>query len=270
MMLSDFFSPDPTARIEPVDFMDRLLSHRGLDMASFGLRETVIISLIPELDRRLLRVLGSPEPHPHKIQRQTLYNPAGFTFSTIASPMGAPMAVMLLEQLIALGARRFIYLGFCGALAPTYRIGDGFIPIRAIREEGTSYHYLPADIAPTSSPHLTALLQTQAAERSFAVQHGDIWTTDAPYRETAQKIEHFQKAGVHAVDMEMAALFAVAQYRSCDVGALLLVSDECYHPTWQPGFGAQRLRNACQAAVEVCVTAATRATSPEPEPASAQ
>ena len=62
--------------------------------------------------------------------------------------MGAPMAVMLLEQLIALGAQRLLYLGFCGALIPSYRIGDLFLPMHAIREEGTSYHYLPADVVP--------------------------------------------------------------------------------------------------------------------------
>lgn len=263
-MLAEFFSPEPIARIEPADFMNRLLSHRGLEVASFGLKKTVIIPLIPELGDRLRRTLGSPPPHPYKIQRQTLYNSSRHPFSVIASPMGAPMAAMLLEQLIALGARRFIYLGFCGALATTYRIGDGFIPIQAIREEGTSYHYLPPDVASTASPHLNAILQGQAMAHSFAVQQGNIWTTDAPYRETAQKIARFQKAGVHTVDMEMAALFAVARYRNCDIGALLLVSDECYHPTWQPGFGAQRLRQACQTAVNVCVTAATCAAELEP------
>jgi len=149
-------------------------------------------------------------------------------------------------------------------LATTYRIGDGFIPIQAIREEGTSYHYLPPDAASIASPHLNAILQAQAMAHSFAVQQGNIWTTDAPYRETAQKIARFQKAGVHTVDMEMAALFAVARYRNCDVGALLLVSDECYHPTWQPGFGAQRLRQACQTAVNVCISAATCAAALEP------
>lgn len=263
-MLAEFFSSDPIARIEPADFINRILLHRGLEATSFGLKETVIIPLIPELGDRLRHTLGSPAPHPHKIQRQTLYNPSQYPFSVIASPMGAPMAVMLLEQLIALGARRFIYLGFCGALAATYRIGDGFIPIRAIREEGTSYHYIPPDVASTSSPHLNAILQAEATAHSFAVQQGHIWTTDAPYRETAQKIARFQKAGVHTVDMEMAALFAVARYRNCDVGALLLVSDECYHPTWQPGFGAQRLRQACQTAVNVCITAATCAAMLEP------
>lgn len=258
-MLRHFLSPDPTARIEPTDFMTQLLSYRGLEASSFGLRQTVILPLIPELEQRLLRVLGAPTPHPHTIQRQTLHNPEGYPFSTIASPMGAPMAVMLLEQLIALGARRFLYVGFCGALAPPYRIGDGFIPIRAVREEGTSYHYLPPEVEPASSSHLNALLHTHAAQLTLNVRQGPIWTTDAPYRETDHKIRQFQEAGIHAVDMEMAALFAVAHYRGCEVAALLLVSDECYHPTWKPGFGAERLRHACQAAVEVCVAAAAHA-----------
>jgi nucleoside phosphorylase len=57
--------------------------------------------------------------------------------------------------------------------------------------------------------------------------------------------------------MEMAALFAVGHYRQCEVGALLVVSDECYHPVWKPGFGASRLRQACDAAVTVVVAAAS-------------
>ena len=170
--------------------------------------------------------------------------------------MGAPMAVLLLEQLIALGARQFLYLGFCGALAPSYRIGDLFMPVQAVREEGTSYHYLPAEVLPCASPQVQAALQAQAHLLQLPVRQGPIWTTDAPYRETPQKIRQLQEAGVHAVDMEMAALFAVAQYRGCEVGALLVVSDECYHAVWQPGFGASRLRQACDAAVTVAVAAA--------------
>jgi len=164
---------------------------------------------------------------------------------------------MLMEQLIALGAQRLLYLGFCGALAPSYRIGDLFLPAQAIREEGTSYHYLPADVVPCASPHVQAALYAQAQQRQLPVQQGLIWTTDAPYRETPLKIQQFQEAGVHAVDMEMAALFAVGYYRHCEVGALLVVSDECYHPVWKPGFGASRLRQACDEAVTVAVAAAS-------------
>jgi len=256
-----FLSPDPTARIEPADFVAHFLAQHGLDASSVGLRQTVIVSLLPVLERRLLRLLGTPEPQPHPIQHQALYHPDGHPFSVIASPMGAPMAVMLLEQLIVLGARRLLYLGFCGALAPSYRIGDLFLPTHAVREEGTSYHYLPAEVRAGASPSLQTLLYTQAQRLQLAVHQGPIWTTDALYRETPHKIRQLQQAGVQAVDMEMAALFAVAQYRGCEVGALLIVSDECYHPTWKPGFGAPRLRQACDAAVTMAMAAVTQRTT---------
>jgi uridine phosphorylase len=256
-----FFSPDLTVRIEPAAFVAHYAAYHGLSVESFSLRQTVVVTLIPALERRLLRRLGSPPPHPHSLQHQRLYHPEDSLCSTIASPMGAPMAVMLLEQLVALGARRFIYLGFCGALAPAYRIGDGFIPSLAIREEGTSYHYLPADVVPRSSVQLNAILHAAAQEQDLAVGTGPIWTTDAPFRETPHKIRQFQAAGVHAVDMEMAALFAAAHYRGCEIAALLLVSDECYHATWKPGFGLPRLRQACQDAVDVTVAAVARLAS---------
>ncbi|HEY7493133.1 MAG TPA: nucleoside phosphorylase [Candidatus Tectomicrobia bacterium] len=256
MMLTHFLSLDSPSRIEPGEFVAHALASRGLEPASFGLQQTVLMILIPELQRHVLDALGSPPPHPHRLQRQVLYNPAGRCFSTLTSPMGAPMAVLLLEQLIALGARRFLYLGFCGALATSYGIGDCFIPEQAVREEGTSYHYLPADVIPASAPRLNAILRAHASQQQLPVRQGPIWTTDAPYRETAHKIQHFQSSGVHAVDMEMAALLAVGFYRGCEVTALLIVSDECYHPTWRPGFGVPRLRQTCRAAAAVCVAAA--------------
>ena len=256
-MPAQFFSPDPSARIEPADFMGHFLAQRGLDTASVGLRQTVVLPLIPALERRLLRAVGAPQSQSHPIQHQALYHPTGYPFAVIASPMGAPMAVMLLEQLIALGARRLLYLGFCGALVPSYRIGDLFLPMHAIREEGTSYHYLPADVVPCASLHVQASLHAQAQQRHLPIQQGPIWTTDAPYRETPDKIRQFQEASVHAVDMEMAAVFAVGQYRQCEVGALLVVSDECYHPVWKPGFGVPRLRQACDDAVTIAVAAAS-------------
>ena len=92
-MLPHFFSPEPQARIEPAEFMAHLLASQGLDAASFCLRHTVLLPLIPDLERRLLRTLGTPQAHPYKIQRQALYHPAQYPFSIIASPMGAPIAL---------------------------------------------------------------------------------------------------------------------------------------------------------------------------------
>ena len=256
-MLS-FYSSEPTARIEPSIFMAHFLGRRGWDAERLGFRDTVLVTFIPELERRLLKRLNSPAPHDQRIQRLPWYNPAAHSFSAIASPMGAPAAVMLLEQLIALGARRFVYLGFCGALDPTYHIGDCFVPTTAWREEGSSYHYLPADVTPTSSERLNVELYHQAQRQGVTLRTGPIWTTDALFRETAQKIQRFQTAGAQAVDMEMSALFAVAQVRKVEVCAALVVSDECYHSTWKPGFGHQPLRQACDDAIELCIHTADR------------
>ena len=116
MIPAQFYCPDPVAHIEPAAFVAHMLAHHGQDVTSLGLRPMVLLSLIPVLERRVLRQLGSPAPGGHKLHHQALYNPEGMPFSCIASPMGAPMATMLLEQLIVLGARQFLYLGFCGAL----------------------------------------------------------------------------------------------------------------------------------------------------------
>ena len=75
-----FLSPDPTARIEPADFVAHFLAQRGLDAGRVGLRQSVIVSLLPALERRLLRVLGAPDPQPHPIQHQALYHPDGYPF----------------------------------------------------------------------------------------------------------------------------------------------------------------------------------------------
>ena len=256
MTPDQFLSPEATSRIEPADFLTHVLAQYGARPADLDVRPVVLLTFIPVLQHRLLQHLDMPVPQPQPIMRQAWYNPEGRGFSTLASPIGAPMAVMLLEQLIVLGARRFLYLGFCGALAPTLSIGTLFIPRQAIREEGTSYHYLPAGVEPEAAPSMIALLQAEAGRRGLRAEQGRLWTTDAPYRETAGKIAGFRAAGVQAVDMEMAALLSVAAYRGCEVAALLVVSDECYHPTWRPGFGAPELRQGCQEAVALGVVVA--------------
>ena len=269
MTPEQFFSPDPDSRIEPAEFLSYLLPQYGADPAAIEFRSVALLTFIPALQRRLLRQLDMPLPQPQPIARQPWYNPEGRAFSTLSSPVGAPVAAMLLEQLIALGGRRFLYLGFCGALDPTLAIGDLLIPLRAVREEGTSYHYLPAGEEPPPAPSIVTLLRQEAARRRLDVREGPLWTTDAPFRETPAKIAAFQASGVRAVDMEMAALFAVAAYRGCEVAALLVVSDECYHPAWRPGFGAPELRLGCREAVALGLAVADLLGASPADPAQA-
>jgi uridine phosphorylase len=153
--------------------------------------------------------------------------------------IGAPAAAMLLELLIAMGVRRFVSIGTCGALAPGLRIGDLTLCTAAVRDEGVSHHYLADPEAPAlPDPALTERLAEALAATGVQPRRGPTWTTDAPFRETRAEIAHYQAAGVLTVEMEAAALFAVAAHRGVGIASGCVVSDVLSEPAWNPQFGA--------------------------------
>lgn len=155
--------------------------------------------------------------------------------------VGAPFAAITLEKLIALGVTRCIVLGWCGSLVPSLRVGDVVLPTWAISEEGTSAHY-PGDNPPQSSQRLRQKLNDYLDTKGISITEGPIWTTDALYRETREKINRYAAQSILAVDMEFSALATVATYRGIDLAAALLVSDELFHPEWSPGFHRKSFR----------------------------
>ncbi len=173
-------------------------------------------------------------------------------FSLAGPVVGAPYATMLLETLIIWGAKKIIYLGWCGAISQDVRAGDLVIPNGAIIEEGTSPHY-GTDKYDVSTPSAHLVEKTLAAleAKKLSFHEGLIWTTDAIYRETREKVEYFQKKNVLAVEMELSALFTVGKFRGVDVGGLLVVSDELSALTWQPGFKDERFRQGRETATDV-------------------
>ena len=154
----------------------------------------------------------------------------------IAGPaVGSPMAVLTLEKLIALGARQIIIYGWCWSLSNTLRIGDVLLPTWARSDEGTSAHY-PVNNRPESHTPTRQLLSEGLTGSGLTVHSGPVWTTDAPYRESAAKVKQLGEEGVLGVDMEYAALIAVASFRKVELTAVLLVSDELWSGKWKPGF----------------------------------
>jgi uridine phosphorylase len=149
--------------------------------------------------------------------------------------LGAPAAVMVLEKLIALGATKIIIYGWCGSLVQSLRAGDIFLPSRAFSEEGTSVHY-PVAAPPEPHPDLHRQLAMTLAAHGHVVRPGPIWTTDAPYRETRQKIRDYGQRGIMAVDMEFSALCTVAAFRGVSLAGAMLVSDELFHESWRPHY----------------------------------
>lgn len=152
------------------------------------------------------------------------------------SHFGAPAAVMLAEALIASGVKRLIVLGEAGSLSPELQPSCVLLPIHAIREEGTSYHYLPADCKAKPSRRLFANLKTLLHGAEVQYKVGGVWTTDAPFRETPDKVTRFSSRGVLGVEMECSALFTVAKYRKASSAALLVISDTLYDGVWKPYF----------------------------------
>jgi uridine phosphorylase len=166
----------------------------------------------------------------------------------LAGPaVGAPMAVMCLEKLIALGARKIILYGWCGSLQEELRVMDILLPTKALSEEGTSRHYqgdFQGDLQKTvsSSPQLHEHLGRLLSAASISCQTGKIWTTDAPYRETRSKIADYAAQGICGVDMEFSALCSVAAFRGVELAAAMLVSDEVWRQPWQPQFSRKEFK----------------------------
>jgi uridine phosphorylase len=153
----------------------------------------------------------------------------------LAGPMlGAPQSVLVLEKMIALGARRFIAAGWCGSLRKDVQVGDIVLPSGAISEEGTSGHYPGSACTPSSS--IVEPLRSALAPTGLKIHEGTVWTTDAPFRETYSKLKAFQSRGVLCVDMEASALFTVSRFRGADLAVVLVVSDNLSGLRWVHGF----------------------------------
>ncbi len=149
--------------------------------------------------------------------------------------LGSPAAVIVLEKLIALGCRNIIVYGWCGSLVPQLCMQDIFLPTWSISEEGTSKHY-PLEKPAASDPTIRKQLREFLQKKGYPVKEGPIWTTDAPYRETRNKIETYGQQGVMAADMEFSALCTVASFRGITLTSAMLVSDELYHEKWHSVF----------------------------------
>ena len=162
----------------------------------------------------------------------------GKRLAVIHAGVGAPLSAAFMEELIALGCRKFIACGGCGVLDGSVGLGHVIVPTTAVRDEGTSYHYLPpareVDVSTKAVKAITAVLE----RHKTAYVLGKTWTTDGVYRETPGKVAQRREEGCLCVEMETAALCAVAQFRGVTFGQLLyggddLSGDEWDHRDWQ-------------------------------------
>jgi uridine phosphorylase len=140
--------------------------------------------------------------------------------------VGAPLAAALLEEVIARGCTKFIACGGAGVLAGEIAVGHIVVPTSAVRDEGTSYHYLPPSREVGATPEAVAAIETVLGTHDVPYLTGKTWTTDGLYRETPQKMALRKAEGCLTVEMETATFFAVARFRNVQFGQLLYGGDD--------------------------------------------
>ncbi len=184
------------------------------------------------------------------------YPEKGRPFSGVISQPGAPMAAVMLEELIALGFQRFFAAGSAGHPAVAedayLQVGDLVLADRALVYEGTSAHYGNNEkIALPDSP-LLEVLQTCLEKRNHSFHKGSIATTDALYRETPCFIAEISQQQAIGIDMELSALFTVSRFYHKEIAALLYISDiVSVDQAWDIGLAKEAIDKAERNIIEV-------------------
>lgn len=198
-----------------------------------GVCDTIIFSFDGEIVKRVRQFPESKEGgylkslngrHPWYI-----FEKDGQQVAVMLATIGAPMAVGHLEELKSCGFKNFIVLGSCGVLDSSIAADKIILPSSALRDEGTSYHYAP--VSDEISYDETLLSTMEAALNSAGIEYvrTKTWTTDAFYRETADKVKRRLAAGATVVDMEASAIMAWAQFRKANVYQFFYTADYVDH-----------------------------------------
>ena len=161
-------------------------------------------------------------------------NYKGKRFAFFKGRLGGPACVGAFEDVMAFGGKRIILLGNCGVLDKNIKDCGIIIPTKAIRDEGTSYHYAPAGDTIEVNTKYTEEFKKVLEEFGYPYVEGVTWTTDAFYRETPQKIESRKKIGAICVEMECASMQAFCNFRGIEFFQFLYAGDNLDHSSWDP------------------------------------
>jgi uridine phosphorylase len=244
------FDPAREAMVEP----SRVIQPRDVpEHCVICFFKEVLDEVIVEKQARLV-VDNAWSDGPHPIY-EILFN--GQRLAFFHPGIGASFAAGLLEEAIAYGCKKFIVCGGCGVLEKGIAVGYLVVVSGAVRDEGVSYHYLPPGREVQANPVVVSALAGTLEKRGLPYRVGKTWTTDAPYRETAIKVVARRQEGCLVVEMEAAALMAVAEYRRVLLGQVLYGGDDLSGSEWDNrGWQDRRevRKNLFWLAVEACLS----------------
>ena len=149
------------------------------------------------------------------------------------SMVGAPACVACFEEIVAMGVKKFVLFGSCGVLDDNKVKDNIIIPVSAVRDEGTSYHYITPSPEIEANTHSIQILENVLTACGYPYVKGKTWTSDAIYRETLSAIKERQQEGCLAIEMECASMFAVSKYRHIPFIQFLYRADNLSSETWE-------------------------------------
>ena len=175
----------------------------------------------------------------------------------VAAPpgVGAPAAAIAVEELAALGAREIVFVGYAGGLDPDLAAGDVIVVADALREEGVSAHYGGTGATSAADPAATAGTVRILSGAGLQPRGGRSWTTDALYRETPSAVGRARASGAVVVDLEVAAVFAVAAALGRAAAGAVVVGDRLGGGRWEPPANPEAIRRRLRATVDAVLDA---------------
>jgi uridine phosphorylase len=212
----------------------------------------VISCGVPERLERIIKHVS--EPHlffEHLLMKAYRGKIDGIPVTVASLGVGSPDASIATELYFAAGGECLIRVGSAGSLWKNLKIGDIVIATGAVRDEGTSGQYVPKEYPAVPDPTLTDSLMEAARKLDVPFERGIVWTTDAIFRETPEKISFWRSAGVKCVDMICSSLFVISQIYGKRAGAILAISDNL--ETNEEGFKSEEFRNAEARAAQIAV-----------------
>lgn len=237
----NFFDPDGEPLVTPRE-MVKNLTRRRIGAKALRVEPCALICVLRHDLRAFVKMLHGEPVKAWQGLREVYRGYLGETRVTIArAPFGAPACVALAEELASFGMKQALFMGYCGSLQQGVRAGDIIVPLEAIREEGTSFHYLPPDISAQPHQGIQGVVMDCLQRNKIPYHQGTIWTTDAIYRETKGKVKRYQDKGVLGVEMELSALCAFGMAQKVAIGGVLVVTDELSPEKWRPRFFSPRL-----------------------------
>lgn len=226
MSILNDFDESKTAIINPEDFTQKREDFPEVVIATFT--ESIVDKAFLGKDREIITYLYANTLPVYRLHYK------GMEAAIFTSKTGAPASVVGEEAVIALGAKKLIYFGSCGVLDNRIEASEIIIPTHAIRDEGTSYHYLKESEEIELDGENIGILVKVLENLGIPCFKGKTWTTDAIFRETRKKFEKRKAQGSIVVEMECAALAAVAQFRQVSFAQFLYGADNLDNEKWDP------------------------------------